>query len=208
MDVERIENGLWRWTGFHEEWKEGVGCLYVESADAVCLVDPLVPPEDRDRFLNALDRDVERLALPVHVLLTVYWHTRSARELAPRYDAEVWAPSRARAAVERRAGRARPFRPGDPLPAGIEARPTARGNEVVLFLPEYRALVVGDVLLGGGDGELGLCPESWLPRSVGHGELRASLRPLLELPVERVLVSHGRPILSDGSAALRRVLGA
>ena len=206
MEVDRIEDGLWRWTGHHEEWKQDVGCVYVESADAVCLVDPLVPPEDRERFLTALDRDVVRLGLPVHVLVTVFWHARSARELAARYGAEILAPSRARAAVERRAGSARAFRPGDPLPGGVEAHATARSNEVVLFLPRHRALVAGDVLLGADDGGLRLCPASWLPDGVGREELRASLLPLLELPVEHVLVSHGRPVVGGGAAALRRAI--
>jgi glyoxylase-like metal-dependent hydrolase (beta-lactamase superfamily II) len=208
MDVARIEDGLWRWTGFHEEWKEDVGCVYVETGDGVCLLDPLVPPEGRDRFLAALDRDVARLDRPVHVLVTVFWHARSAAELAERYRARVWAPSRARAAVERRIGTApRPFRPGDNLPGGIQAFATARSNEVVLFLPEQRTLVTGDVVLGGENGTLRLCPGSWLPTGVEHAALHASLRPLLELPVERVLVSHGTPVLADGAAALRAVLG-
>ncbi len=206
MEVDRIANGLWRWTGFHEEWKHDVGCAYFEGDDAVCLIDPLVPPEDGDRFLAALDRDVSRLGVPVHILVTVFWHTRSARELAERYGAEVWASSRARAAVERRAGRVRTFRPGDRLPGGIAAYATARSGEVVLYLPAERTLVAGDVILGADDGALCLCPRSWLPTGVGHGELRASLRPLLELPVERVLVSHGTPVLVGGAAALRELL--
>jgi hypothetical protein len=32
------------------------------------------------------------------------------------------------------------------------------------------------------------------------------LRPLLDLPVEHVLVSHGAPVLGGGKAALERVL--
>jgi glyoxylase-like metal-dependent hydrolase (beta-lactamase superfamily II) len=208
VEVERIADGLWRWTAFHEEWKQEVGCVYAESEDAVCLVDPLVPPEARDRFLAALDRDVERLGLPVQVLVTVFWHTRSARELAERYRAEIWAPSRARAAVERRTGPVRTFGPGDRLPGGVEAFATARTNEVVLFLPAYRALAAGDVLLGAdeGEGELRLCPESWLPDGVGHEALRASLLPLLDLPVRHVLVSHGTPVIGTGGDALRRLL--
>jgi hypothetical protein len=207
MEVERIDDGLWRWTGFHEEWRQDVGCVYVESPEAICLIDPLVPPEDGRRFLDALDRDVGRLDLPVHVLVTVFWHARSARELAERYDAEVWAPSRARAAVERRAGPGvRAFRPGDPLPGDIAAHATARSNEVVLFLAAHRALVPGDVILGDDGGSLRLCPSSWLPDGVGQDELRASLEPLLALPVERVLVSHGQPVLGDAAAALERLL--
>jgi glyoxylase-like metal-dependent hydrolase (beta-lactamase superfamily II) len=203
VEVERIAEGLWRWTGFHAEWKEPVGCVYVEAPDAVCLVDPLVPPEDEARFLAALDRDVARLGLPVHVLLTIYWHTRSARELAERYGAEIWAPSRARAAVVRRTGRARAFRPGDELPGGVQAFRTARSNEVVFYLPEFRTVVAGDVILGAADCALRFCPESWLPRGVGHEQLRASLQPLLELHVDRVLVAHGE---SATGSELRRLL--
>ncbi len=207
MDVEKITDGLWLWTGYHEEWKQTVGCVYVETADGICLVDPLVPPDDRARFLEALDRDVARLGMPVHVLVTVFWHTRSAAELAERYGADVWAPSQARAAVARRTGGAvRAFRPGDALPGGVEAYATARANEVVLFLPAHRALFAGDVILGGDDGSLRLCPDSWLPGSVDQAALRESLRPVLELPVERVLVSHGTSVLVDGAAALARIL--
>jgi hypothetical protein len=36
--------------------------------------------------------------------------------------------------------------------------------------------------------------------------LRSLLEPLLELPIERVLVSHGEPVLSDGASALRHCL--
>ena len=88
----------------------------------------------------------------------------------------------------------------------MSAHATARSNEVVLFLPGHRALVVGDVVLGSGGGSLDLCPDSWLPGRVGQEALRASLEPLLTLPVEHVLVSHGEPVLGDGAAALRRLL--
>lgn len=206
MDVAEVVPGLWRWTGRHEEWRQQVACVYYETPDGVCLVDPLVPPEDTEKFLGALDHDVERLGGPVHVLLTVFWHARSTRELAARYGARVWAPSRARAAVERRVGAVTdPFRPGDALPGGIEAHATSRGGEVVYFLPPERTLVPGDVLLGADGGGLRLCPRAWLPAS-GLPALRRALAPLAELDVERVLVSHGEPVLADGARALRDAL--
>ena len=55
-------------------------------------------------------------------------------------------------------------------------------------------------------GSLRLCPASWLPDGVGQEELRASLEPLVALRVEHVLVSHGRPVLGNGAAALRSLL--
>lgn len=207
MEVLSVASGLWRWTGFYTEWKDDVGCVYYEAPDAIVLIDPLVPPEDEERFWMALDHDVERAARPVHVLVSVHWHTRSAKEMVARYSARVWAPSRARAAVARRAGKVTdPFRPGDPLPGQVEALETARSNEVVFWLPQHGTLVPGDVLLGDDRGGIRLCPASWLPQGVGQAKLRESLRALLELPVERVLLSHGTPVLAGAHARLAHAL--
>lgn len=207
MDVVEIAPGLWRWTGYHEEWREDVGSVYCETGDGVVLVDPIVPTDDSERFWRALDRDVRRLGAPVHVLVTVHWHTRSSAAMVERYEARVWAPSRVRAAVARRAGVVTdPFRPGDPLPGGIQALPTVRGGEVVYWIPRHSALVPGDVLLGDGAGGARMCPESWLPTSKKRADLAASLRPLLDLPIERILLSHGDAVLSGGKRALARAL--
>jgi glyoxylase-like metal-dependent hydrolase (beta-lactamase superfamily II) len=207
MDVLEIAPGLWRWTAWHEEWKQDVGSVYWETEDAVVLIDPLVPRDDAEAFWRALDGDVERAGAPVHVLVSIFWHARSAGDVVRRYDGRLWAPSRGRAAIERRTQLVTDvFRPGEPLPAGAEALATARSAEVVYWLPEHRTLVPGDVILGADGGGLRLCPDSWLPQSTGHDELRESLAPLLELPVERVLVSHGEPVLSGGRDALARAL--
>jgi glyoxylase-like metal-dependent hydrolase (beta-lactamase superfamily II) len=81
----------------------------------------------------------------------------------------------------------------------------------VLWLPRQRAVAVGDVLLGSGAkprataDPLRLCPERWLGKA-SHADLRDSLRPLLDLPVQRVLVSHGAPVLRAGKRALAAVI--
>jgi glyoxylase-like metal-dependent hydrolase (beta-lactamase superfamily II) len=207
VEVDRITPGLWRWTGYHDEWKEDVGCVYCETGDGVVLIDPLIPPEESNRFLSTLDREVE--GKPVHVLVTVFWHTRSAAAMVERYGARVWAPKAGKAAVARRAGDVTdPFSPDDRLPGGLEAYRTARAAEVVYCIPEHSALVPGDVLLGDGKGGARMCPESWLPASKTHRDLAASLRPLLDLPIERILVSHGEPVLENGRAALAAALNA
>lgn len=215
MEVREIAVGLWRWTGRHPDWtpEEGgadswapeVGCIYYEAPDAVVLIDPLVPPEDADRFWAALDRDVERAGRPVHVLITVFWHGRSAREIAERYDAEIWAHEHVLEERRREVEPSRTFAFGDDLPGGVQARDAVRFDEAILWIPEHRALVFGDVVLGSEDGGVRLCPESWL-RKGGHPELKEALRPLLDLPVERLLVSHGEPILEHGRDELARVL--
>ena len=89
---------------------------------------------------------------------------------------------------------------------------TPRASEVVYWIPQHRALVVGDVLLGAGAKPratadvLRLCPERWLVVGT-HDDLRTMQRPLLEPPVERILVSHGEPVLAGGRQALAAVLG-
>jgi hypothetical protein len=211
MEVTRIADGLWRWSTYYGEWRDEVGSTCVEADDAIVLIDPLVPEErdEAERFWRALDRDVERAAAPVHVLVTVFWHVRSAAAVVRRYRGRLHAASRARAPIERRAGiSAVVFRPGDALPGGAEALPSGRATEVVFWLPAHAAVVPGDVLLGDAGGGVRLCPESWLPSGVGHAELRTALAPLLELPVERVLVSHGVPVLGGGHDALAKALAA
>jgi glyoxylase-like metal-dependent hydrolase (beta-lactamase superfamily II) len=209
MEVTEIEAGLWRWTGFHETWRDDVGCVYCETDEGVVLVDPLVPPEDSERFWAALDRDVERVGGDVHVLLTVFWHVRSVGTVAERYGARTWVPTATRPAVTRRGVPVSdPFRPGDSLPGGLAAFRTARAAEVVYWIPRHSALVPGDVLIGDGEGGVRLCPESWMPATKSLGDLAESLCPLLEFPVERILVSHGEPVLTGGGAALAAALEA
>jgi hypothetical protein len=127
--------------------------------------------------------------------------------MVERHSARVWAPARGKAAIVRRAGKVTDsFRPDDVLPGGIVPLRTGRANEVVYWLPHHRSLVPGDALLGDGKSGIRLCPESWLPEGRTRADLAASLRPLLELPVERVLLSHGEPVLTNAREALAAAL--
>ena len=200
MDVQELRPGLWRWTASHPEWDHAahwgpeVGSVYAELPDAVVVVDPLVPADEQEEeFWSALDRDVERLGRPVHVLLTVHWHERSVASVLDRYHATLW----------------RPEEKGE-LPDGVQAE-IVKGSdwmEALFFLEPHRALVAGDLLVGNDDGiEL---PVAWFPkaeREWAQNELKPALRKRLSgLPVELVVVSHGKPVLEDGRAALDRAL--
>jgi glyoxylase-like metal-dependent hydrolase (beta-lactamase superfamily II) len=215
VDVQQLAPGLWRWTALHPDWtpeaaedgqgwEQEVGCVYVETAGHVLLLDPLVPgePEHRETFLRHLDEDVERNGKPVAVLLTAWWHRRSSGELAERYGAEIWV----RAGGDGVDGPTHEFAPGDALPGGVIAIDAPRPQETLLWLPEHGALVTGDVLLGDGEGGIRVSPDSWLPDGVAPAEFRLALHALLDLPVERILPAHGEPVLHDGLERLRRAL--
>lgn len=200
MDVRELRPGLWRWTAAHPEWEHAehwgpeVGSVYAELPDALVMVDPLVPEDEEDRFWEALDRDVERVGKPVHVLLTVHWHERSVAAVLDRYKATLW----------------RPEEKGD-LPAGVHAE-VVKGSdwvEALFFLEPHRALIAGDLFIGKAGGGIEL-PVGWFPKGEqdwAEQELKPELRKrLAELPVEVVVVSHGEPVLEDGAAALERAL--
>jgi glyoxylase-like metal-dependent hydrolase (beta-lactamase superfamily II) len=208
--AEELAPGLWRWTAYHPEWRQDVGCIAYGSGADLVLIDPMLPAEDADarRFLRALDREVRNRTRPVHVLVTIRWHKRHASEIVSRYDsrpgAELWGPSGATAKLalrgNRSADRARR------LPAGVVAFETCRGEEVVLWLPRAKAVVAGDALLGGKRKPLRVCPQGWLPRGVTRSEVARSLQPLAKLPVELVLPTHGNPVRENAAEVLRQAL--
>jgi len=192
MEAVRIAEGLWRWTAPHPNWENWpghereareVGCVYYEAGDAAVLIDPLVPADEEDDFFRHLDADVERRGLPVVILLTAGWHRRSADELSARYDARI----------------------GGTLPQGVEeiAIDGADERQVAYFIQPHAALVVAEIFGVDIDGELYVGRSPALERP---DELEASLGRLMKLPIERLLVSHGAPVLEDAKPRMAETL--
>ena len=193
--LEQVAPGLRRWSSWHPEWRQEVGSVAVDTPEGLVLIDPIDPPPE--------------VRSPQHVLLTVFWHARSGGELRAEH---VWAHARGvRKLKNRGVAVTDPFEADPELPGGIKAFATAREGEVVYWLPQQKALVVGDVLLGAGakphatSEPLRLAPENWLEGATVK-QLVRSLLPLLELPVERILVSHGDPVLQGGKDVLRALI--
>ncbi len=160
--------------------------MLYELADAVVLIDPLLPSEDREGFLAWLDERVG--GRPVSVLTTIHWHRRDRRELAERY-------------------RANTTRVWNYVPPGVEQKPLRGAGETLFWLPAVAALVAGDRLVGDQEGGARVCPQSWLEEvRANRADVAGLLRRLLELPIERVLVSHGEPVLHQGHTALARAI--
>jgi hypothetical protein len=193
VEALRVADGLWRWTALHPNWENwpghehearDVGCVYYEAEDATVLFDPLVPAgEEENELFRHLDADVARRRRPVVILLTAAWHRRSADELAARYEARI----------------------GGALPEGVEELPIEGADErqVAYFIRPQSALVVCETFAVDIHGELRVCQSPALARP---DELEAFLGRIMQLPVERLLVSHGEPVLEDAKNRMAEAL--
>ena len=204
MTIEELAPGLWRWTARHPEWHPGefgreVAAYAARDGDETLLIDPIVT------WPTALDGIV---AGRVSILVTVPYHARDAESLAARYGARV----HGHPAVAKRFSDPSALVADGDLPGGVRAfavgRP--RRHERPLWLPSHRALVFGDTVVEAG-GELRVwdeAPASERRDRFVRERLVPTLEPLLELDPERILVTHGRPILARGRDALTAALAA
>jgi hypothetical protein len=201
--IEQLQPGLYRWTARHPEWQPGaepgspgdwdpeVGCVAFAVDRGMVVVDPQVP-SDEAAFWTEMDRLVAAAGGQVSVLQTIRWHDRSSARFVERYDANR--PPIMAAEVD-----------------GVKPLAFRAADETMLWLERPRALIPGDRLIGTAGGGVRMCPQSWLeylPDRLTLDRLRELLLPLLDLPIELILVSHGEPVLADGRAQLRAALAA
>jgi glyoxylase-like metal-dependent hydrolase (beta-lactamase superfamily II) len=194
--VRELQRGLWHWETRHPDWTPGnpedegaeVTSYAIDDGERLLLLDPLAVPREIDEL--AADRKTA-------IVLTVPWHERDTRSLVDRLDATVFVPSPEEDPIEGR----RLFTAGDRLPVGVTAYPGKDENDLVLWVESRGALAFGDTLIERG-GVLQI-PVDWLSEGVTRDDVVALLRPLLELPIELVLPTHGAP---TDRAALERAL--
>jgi glyoxylase-like metal-dependent hydrolase (beta-lactamase superfamily II) len=197
--VEQVREGIWRWEARHPSWSEDdggpdgwgpeVASYAIEAGERLLLVDPLAVPADAVAL--AAGRDPA-------IVLTCPWHERDARALGERLGAPIFVPPPDEGDGDPTPGTV--FAAGDRLPGDAQAFLGIEPNDLVLWVESRRALVLGDSLVDRGEGlEI---PLTWL-RDVTLSEVLATLRPLLDLPVEVVLPTHGPPA---GRAALVRAI--
>jgi hypothetical protein len=200
IEIRDVAPGLWIWRLQHPDWSPEcdwppvVTSTCVESGSEVALLDPLAPGEDESAFWERLDARP-----PTVVAVLKPDHVRDVDQFVRRYAARAFGPD--------------VFYPGDvpetelewlyptaELPGGLLALYDGRGrNETPLWLPEQRTVVFADALTAP-EGELRV--GWWMP---WHEErVVPALRRILELPLEQVIVSHGKPV--HDRAAFKRAI--
>ena len=206
--------GLWTWQARHPEWHPGefgrvVRSWAVEVERGVVLVDPLLPADGAE---TAAALDAVVAARPVTIVITIPYHARSSAELSARYGG---APVLGHENCASRFDGGVAFHaiaPGDALPHGMRvlAVGSPRRTEQPLWIPERRALALGDAIVGADDGL-----RVWLQREITPArerwfteKLAPTLRPLIELGPDAALVTHGPPVVTNATAALTGALDA
>ena len=181
--MQELRPGLWTWNARHPEAPEdehwGPDVRSYAYDAGKCLV--LFDPLAPPSLLDNLAESKD-----VAVVRTVEWHERSIDECVERFGAHRYAAT-------------------DELPADVEARPLDYGDEVTFWIPKHGALVFGDAVTS--EGTL-RARYDWNPPGVTPAQMREALRPLLELPVQMVLVTHGDAVVDDAHERLRSAIEA
>ncbi len=221
--MRELRPGLWHWEAPHpgwrdtEPWDRNVSSYAIDDGEHLLLVDPLgVPSELQDL---AADRNTA-------IVLTAPWHERDSETLVEQLGVPVYTPLPDSAQylmdtygitaeqagdgspdvvwlLREGKGEARPYSSGERLPFGADVFDGHKPNDTVHWVETKRAVISGDTLVDFGDGlEIN---ERWLRPGMTREQVAAGLRPLLELPVEHVLATHGGPF---DKAALERALAS
>ncbi len=186
-----VAPGLWIWRVAHHHWKPDddwepvVTSTLVESKGERLVLDPLAPPDSATEFWTRMDDKPPTVAV---VLLPD--HVRDVDKFVRRYKARAYGPMFFfRDDIPET--ELIPVRPDNVLPGGLVAQYDGRGREETpLWLPEQKVLVFGDTLTER-QGELMV----WASPSHEKRVLPA-LRALLDLPFEKIIISHGEPVHS------------
>ncbi|HSR72400.1 MAG TPA: MBL fold metallo-hydrolase [Kiloniellales bacterium] len=170
------------------------GYLVLHPAGNLCI-DPVEPSEPEEIARHGVTR----------ILLTNRNHARAASLIRARTDARIAIHSDD-AAHARSQGTEidDTLEPGERIgPLTVVGVPGKSPGEVAFHWPERRLLFVGDAVIGHPPGRLGLLREAVIddpPR------LRESLRGLLALDFEILLVGDGEAVLRDAKARLSELL--
>ena len=186
VGIRDLAPGLWIWRARHPSWSEGddwqpvVTSTFAESGGERLVFDPLAPSLDPMGLWERLDRRP-----PTAAVVLMPDHVRDVDLFSKRYGGRAFGPMF--------------FFPDDVpntklepviadmvLPGGVVALYDGRGRlETPMWLPEQRAIVFGDALTERG-GELRV----WDCRAGHEKRELPALRAMLDLPFDKVIISH------------------
>ena len=195
--MHEIVTDIFTWAWFSEPHGYNFnGHLVRHPAGNLCL-DP-VPPDEGDAA------EIVRIGVS-KILLTNRNHSRAANAVRARTGARTFIhPDDAAHAKSQGAEIDGKLSDAEKIgPLTIVAVPGKSPGEVALHWPERGLLIVGDALIGNPPGRCALLREKVMD---DPARLRQSVRKLLELDFDTLLVGDGTSILHDAKARLRELV--
>jgi hypothetical protein len=186
VGIRDLAPGLWIWRARHPFWRSGddwqtiVTSTFVESNEQRLVLDPLAPVLDNIGLWERLDKNP-----PTAAVVTMPDHVRDIDLFARRYNARAYGPmfffpdDVPNSKLE-------PILADTVLPGGLVALYDGRGRlETPIWSPKHHVIVFGDALTER-NGELRV----WDSRAGHEKRELPALGAMLDLPFERVIISH------------------
>lgn len=206
--MREIVKGIFTWGGAYPDMPWDLNGYAIRLDDGTILVDPPAPAADDWPKLDALK--------PIRkIVVTNRDHDREVQQFRERYGAPVVA------GADEASGFAslkidETVKDGDPLPGGLRviALPGKSPGEIGLhFDPSGNKIarelggivLLGDALIGHPPGHLRFVPEHKMDDSA---QLKQSLRKLLSLEFEVLLLCDGHSLLTGGREKVKEFLSA
>ena len=178
--------GFWIWRARHPFWTSGddwqpvVTSTFVESNGERIIIDPISPVLDNIGLWKRLDSRP-----PTVAAITIADHVRDIDLFVKRYNTKAFGPLLFYP-DDIPKSRLEPIIADSVIPGGLTALYDGRGRlETPLWLPDHQVIVFGDALTERG-GQLYV----WDCRAGHEKRELPALRAMLDLPFERVIISH------------------
>lgn len=195
--MREILNGIYTWPWFSQPHGYNFNGLLILHPGGNLCIDPVEPnPEDLE--------ELARLGVS-RILLTNRNHSRAANKVRARTGARTAIhPADAPHARKEGAELDDELSLGDQVgPFVMVPVPGKSPGEVALHWPDRKILIVGDAVVGDPPGRCKLLPEKVID---DPSRLRKSVRALLSLDFDALLVGDGEPILQSAKERLRELV--
>ncbi len=195
--MREIIDGIFTWPWFSEPHGYDFNGYLVCHVDGNLCIDPVDPGEE------GLD-ELARLGV-ARILLTNRNHSRAANGVRARTGARTAIhPDDAAHARGQGTEIDHDLHVGDKAgPLAVVGVPGKSPGEIAFHWPERRVLVVGDAVIGNPPGHCGILREKVMD---DPAHLRRSVRGLLELDFDTLLVGDGEPIVADAKSRLEKLV--
>jgi glyoxylase-like metal-dependent hydrolase (beta-lactamase superfamily II) len=195
--MNEIVPNIFTWAWFSEPHGYNFNGYLVRHTDGNLCIDPVLPSDESLA-------DIAQMGV-ARILLTNRNHSRASNVVRARTGARTLIhlddATHARSQGAEIDGE---LNVGEKIgPLTIVADPGKSPGEIALHWPERRVLIVGDVVIGNPPGHCGLLRDKVMD---DPARLRQSVRELLELEFDALLVGDGVSILQGAKSRLKELV--